>query len=65
MPACLLKFPQWLQEPIEEGCLTPHQAWQLEWEIEMLQGLPWTPGVFEIKQRVVLFHMERGPRALQ
>ncbi|MBC7618753.1 MAG: hypothetical protein H7293_07150 [Candidatus Saccharibacteria bacterium] len=56
MSAQTLIFPLYLQLPLEQGHLSPESAWLLEWELEQLQGQPWTPGVFSINQRVILFH---------
>lgn len=58
MPAQALLFPDWLQEPLEAGCLSSQEAWILEWELLVLAEEPWSPGVFALKQRVALFHWE-------
>lgn len=55
MSAQALEFPMWLQLPLEAGVLSPAAAWALEQELETLQSEPWTPGVFELNQRVQLF----------
>ena len=57
MSAQALEFPIYLQLPVNAGALSPHQAWQLDWELEVLQGQPWTPGVFEINLLVQMFHL--------
>ena len=58
MSAQALSFPEWIQEPMEAGHLSPQSAWELEWEYLALQGRPWTPGVFEMSQRVGLYHWQ-------
>ena len=57
MSAQALIFPLHLQLPLEAGCLSAESAWKLDWELEQLQGLPWSPGVYEINLRVQLFHL--------
>lgn len=32
MPAELMIFEPWLQEPLEAGALTVREAWNLDWE---------------------------------
>ena len=56
MPATLATFEEWIQEPLDAGAISPAQAWALEWEILVLQGQPWTPGVREVLHLVDLFH---------
>lgn len=65
MSASPLQFNPWLQEPLEAGCLSQESAWKLDWELSELQHLPWTPGVFQIKQTVVLFHWNQELRWMQ
>ena len=65
MSAQALEFNPWLQEPLEAGCLSPESAWKLHWELSELQGLPWTPGVYQINQTVVLFHWNPEHRSMQ
>ena len=62
MSAQALQFPDVLQMPVEAGVISPETAWSLMWEWAVLQGQPWTPGVYEMNQRVLLFHHEMpGP----
>ena len=56
--AQVLEFPPYLQEPIEAGLLTHHQAWRLDYELTELQHQPWTPGVQEINRMVSMFYMQ-------
>lgn len=65
MSAHVLIFSPYFQEPIESGCLSHESAWSLEWELEQLQGLPWSPGVFELNQRVILFHWNQELSSMQ
>jgi hypothetical protein len=58
MPASPLLFPEWLQPAVSEGSLTPHQAWRLYWEMEVLSDQPWTPGVREINLLLSLANWE-------
>lgn len=58
-------FQDWIQEPLEQGLLSPHQAWRLEWELLVLTDQPWTPGVFEIRQTVGLYHWSPEPQQMQ
>jgi hypothetical protein len=58
MSASPATFPPWIQEPLELGHLSPESAWKLEWELLVLQGQPWTPGVYEINQLVALHHWQ-------
>ena len=58
MSAVPLQFPEWLHLPVEQGLLTPRQAWVLEWELLVLFDQPWTPEAWEVKQAVALFHWE-------
>ena len=58
MSAQALRFPEWLSLPLEQGCLSPEQAWHLTWELEQLQDQPWRPAVWETNQLVALFHWQ-------
>lgn len=58
MPAQALKFPELLQQTLDEGVLSPHQCWQLEWELTVLGDRPWSsPQVRSIGQLFDLFHL--------
>ena len=57
MPARALQFPPYLQAPLEQGLLTPRQAWL--WERDQEQFLePWTPEGLQLQHLLVLFHWE-------
>ena len=58
MSAVPLQFPEWLHLPVDQGLLTPRQAWVLEWELLVLQDSPWTPEAWEVNQLAGLFHWE-------
>ena len=55
--ASLLIFPPYLQQAVEQGVLTPAQAWNLEWDLEQRTFEPWAPGVQQISRTVELFHL--------
>jgi hypothetical protein len=59
MSAQMLQFPDWIQEPLEQGVLTPEQAWRLEWELTQLSTQPWSPGMFELNLKVRLYHLPK------
>ena len=58
MSAQALNFPAYLQIPLDAGVLSPHQAWRLAWDLEVLTLEPWTPGVQQVNQSVTLFHWQ-------
>jgi len=63
MSAHPLQFCQLIQEPLDQGQLTPHQAWILDWELTVLAHLPeWSPQALPIHQRVKLFHQQLPTR---
>ena len=51
----LAVFEPWIQEPMEEGAISPAQAFYLEAEILERQHLPWTPVALEAYYLVGLF----------
>ena len=53
-----LQYPPYLQQMLDEGLLTQHQAWRLMWDLEILPDQPWTPGVLEINLLVNLFYSQ-------
>lgn len=57
MSAQPLQFRPYLQNPLDEGVLTPHQAWLLMWDLEQFPTEPWSPGVQPISRLVQLFHL--------
>lgn len=57
MPAELLKFDPWLQEPVEAGVLTPQQAWSLEWERLAYPSRPYPDELHPLLQRIELYFL--------
>jgi hypothetical protein len=58
MSASQLRFPPLLQGPMEQGALTPLQAWDLDLELTIFSGLPWSPAGRRAKQRLELYMWE-------
>lgn len=63
MSAQLLKFPPYLQQPMELGVLTPEQAWTFELEVTLFRSCPWSREAWALKQRLELhlWEHERVP----
>ena len=52
-----LIFSHYLQQTLDQGILTPEQAWRLEWDLERRPWESWVPGVQQIHQRVGLYYL--------
>jgi hypothetical protein len=53
------RFTEWLQQPVDAGCITPAGAWTLEWEVCIRTFEPWDAEAWNLNQRVALFHAEQ------
>jgi hypothetical protein len=56
----MLKFEDWIQEPMEDGVLHPSQCWAILWEITARSDQEWEPLVYQINQRAALYHWQPG-----
>ena len=65
MPAKALKFQLWLQWPMDEGVITPRQAWDLFWTVETSPSEPLPPPLTLLAERLNLFYQEQGQTPVQ